>query len=85
MYDDWPIVISIISFTTSVFQCLMQILPSLAGMQAFFEIKKCFPAVHKPRPFGEVRQYFIAAEEVIWDYGPTQINQYTSIKLPDDR
>ncbi|KAI5614718.1 ceruloplasmin precursor [Silurus asotus] len=55
-----------------------------AGMQAIFEIKKCFPAVHKPRPFGEVRQYYIAAEEVIWDYGPTQINQYTGIKLQDD-
>uniref|UniRef100_A0A8B9HAB5 ferroxidase n=1 Tax=Astyanax mexicanus TaxID=7994 RepID=A0A8B9HAB5_ASTMX len=55
-----------------------------AGMQAFFEIKKCFPNVHKPRPFGAVRQYYIAAEEVIWDYGPTQINQYTGIKLEDD-
>uniref|UniRef100_A0AAR2II85 Hephaestin n=1 Tax=Pygocentrus nattereri TaxID=42514 RepID=A0AAR2II85_PYGNA len=55
-----------------------------SGMQAIFEIKKCFPNVHKPRPFGEVRQYYIAAEEVIWDYGPTQINQYTGIKLEDD-
>uniref|UniRef100_A0A8C2F5S9 ferroxidase n=1 Tax=Cyprinus carpio TaxID=7962 RepID=A0A8C2F5S9_CYPCA len=53
-----------------------------AGMQAIFEIKKCFPNVHKPRPFGEVRQYYIAAEEVIWDYGPTGINQYSGMKLP---
>uniref|UniRef100_A0A8C2F410 ferroxidase n=1 Tax=Cyprinus carpio TaxID=7962 RepID=A0A8C2F410_CYPCA len=52
-----------------------------AGMQAIFEIKKCFPNVHKPRPFGEVRQYYIAAEEVIWDYGPTGINQYSGMKL----
>ncbi|CAL8306226.1 unnamed protein product [Lota lota] len=43
-----------------------------AGMQAFFEIKKCFPNVHKPRPNGEERQYFIAAEEEVWDYAPTQ-------------
>ncbi|XP_030228157.1 ceruloplasmin isoform X2 [Gadus morhua] len=43
-----------------------------AGMQAFFEIKKCFPNVHKPRPIGEERQYFIAAEEEVWDYAPTQ-------------
>lgn len=63
----------------------MYFLLALAGMQAMFEIKKCFPAVHKPRPFGEVRQYYIAAEEVIWDYGPTQINQYTGNKLQDDR
>uniref|UniRef100_A0A673MEH7 ferroxidase n=1 Tax=Sinocyclocheilus rhinocerous TaxID=307959 RepID=A0A673MEH7_9TELE len=55
-----------------------------AGMQAIFEIKKCFPNVHKPRPFGEVRQYYIAAEEIIWDYGPTGINQYSGKKLADD-
>lgn len=41
------------------------------GMQALFEIRKCFPNVHKPRPFGEVRPYFIAAEEEVWDYAPT--------------
>ncbi|XP_074525120.1 ceruloplasmin [Halichoeres trimaculatus] len=43
----------------------------MAGMQALFEIKKCFPNVHKPRPHGELRQYFIAAEEEVWDYSPT--------------
>ncbi|XP_020507212.2 ceruloplasmin [Labrus bergylta] len=43
----------------------------MAGMQAIFEIKKCFPNVHKPRPHGELRQYFIAAEEEVWDYAPT--------------
>uniref|UniRef100_A0A8C2F9V6 ferroxidase n=1 Tax=Cyprinus carpio TaxID=7962 RepID=A0A8C2F9V6_CYPCA len=53
-------------------------------LEAIFEIKKCFPNVHKPRPFGEVRQYYIAAEEVIWDYGPTGINQYSGMKLADD-
>lgn len=42
-----------------------------AGMQALFEIKKCFPNVHKPRPHGELRQFFIAAEEEVWDYAPT--------------
>ncbi|XP_040896762.1 ceruloplasmin [Toxotes jaculatrix] len=41
-----------------------------AGMQAIFEIKKCFPNVHKPRPHGQLRQYFIAAEEEVWDYAP---------------
>lgn len=40
-------------------------------MQAIFEIKKCFPNVHKPRPHGELRQFFIAAEEEVWDYAPT--------------
>uniref|UniRef100_A0A667XES4 Ceruloplasmin n=1 Tax=Myripristis murdjan TaxID=586833 RepID=A0A667XES4_9TELE len=44
----------------------------MAGMQALFEIKKCFPNVHKPRPHGELRQFFIAAEEEVWDYAPVQ-------------
>uniref|UniRef100_A0A671YSR9 ferroxidase n=1 Tax=Sparus aurata TaxID=8175 RepID=A0A671YSR9_SPAAU len=43
----------------------------MAGMQAIFEIKKCFPNVHKPRPHGLLRQFFIAAEEDVWDYAPT--------------
>ncbi|XP_055364461.1 ceruloplasmin [Betta splendens] len=42
-----------------------------AGMQALFEVKKCFPHVHKPRPYGELRQFFIAAEEEEWDYAPS--------------
>uniref|UniRef100_A0A665VBY8 Hephaestin n=1 Tax=Echeneis naucrates TaxID=173247 RepID=A0A665VBY8_ECHNA len=43
----------------------------MAGMQAIFEIKKCFPNVHKPRPHGALRTFFIAAEEEVWDYAPT--------------
>ncbi|XP_028855794.1 ceruloplasmin [Denticeps clupeoides] len=55
-----------------------------AGMQAILEIKKCFPEVHKPRPHGETRQYYIAAEEVDWDYGPTQMNLYSGVPLTTD-
>ncbi|XP_036371952.1 ceruloplasmin [Megalops cyprinoides] len=55
-----------------------------AGMQAFYEVKNCFPNVHKPRPHGEVREYYIAAEEAIWDYGPTQINKFTGKPLKSD-
>ncbi|XP_057698200.1 ceruloplasmin [Corythoichthys intestinalis] len=42
----------------------------MGGMQAIFEIRKCFPNVHKPRPHGQLREFFIAAEEEIWDYAP---------------
>ncbi|KAG7471693.1 ceruloplasmin-like [Solea senegalensis] len=42
----------------------------MGGMQAIFEIKKCFPNVHKARPYGELREFFIAAEEEVWDYAP---------------
>uniref|UniRef100_W5M0L7 Ceruloplasmin n=1 Tax=Lepisosteus oculatus TaxID=7918 RepID=W5M0L7_LEPOC len=55
------------------------------GMQAFFEVKNCFPKVHPGKPRGTVRQYYIAAEEVIWDYGPSQINQFTGNPLKSDR
>ncbi|KAJ0065372.1 hypothetical protein NL108_007568 [Boleophthalmus pectinirostris] len=55
----------------------------MAGMQALFEIKKCFPNVHKARPTGETREIFIAAEEEIWDYAPnapseSEAEQYVS-------
>lgn len=53
-----------------------------AGMQAIFEIKKCFPNVHKPRPRGELRQFFIAAEEDVWDYAPTPSNDGFVTVLP---
>ncbi|KAJ8418900.1 hypothetical protein AAFF_G00003990 [Aldrovandia affinis] len=56
-----------------------------AGMQALFEVKDCFPKVHKPRPQGLIREYYIAAEEVIWDYGPSQINNFTGKPLKSDR
>ena len=56
-----------------------------AGMQVLFEVKKCFPNVHKPRPYGEVRQYFIAAEEELWDYAPSQNNLNSGHPLATDR
>ncbi|XP_061636221.1 ceruloplasmin [Phyllopteryx taeniolatus] len=43
----------------------------MGGMQAIFEIRKCFPNVHKPRPHGQLKEFFIAAEEEVWDYAPT--------------
>uniref|UniRef100_A0A3P8Y2W5 ferroxidase n=1 Tax=Esox lucius TaxID=8010 RepID=A0A3P8Y2W5_ESOLU len=56
----------------------------IAGMQAWFEVKKCFPHVHKARPTGDVREYFIAAEEVLWDYAPSQVNHGTGKPLNTD-
>ncbi|XP_035269974.1 ceruloplasmin isoform X2 [Anguilla anguilla] len=56
-----------------------------AGMQALFEVKDCFPKVHKPKPHGEVREYFIAAEEVVWDYGPLEVNKFTGKLLKSDK
>ncbi|MGH0145207.1 UNVERIFIED_CONTAM: hypothetical protein FKN15_071274 [Acipenser sinensis] len=55
-----------------------------AGMQAFFEVKTCFPPMHRARPRGAQREYYIAAEEVIWDYGPSGINHFSGDSLTTD-
>ncbi|XP_066455265.1 ceruloplasmin [Eleutherodactylus coqui] len=50
------------------------------GMQAIFEVKNCTKSYrHQWR--SNVRHYFIAAEEIIWNYGPTSVNQFTGQKL----
>jgi len=61
-------------------------LSSTAGMQALFKVSSCRDKTNSTVPHnGKIRKYFIAAEELIWDYGPTEINQYTGNKLADDR
>ncbi|XP_075057997.1 ceruloplasmin [Mixophyes fleayi] len=55
------------------------------GMQAIYEVKNC--TKQGGRRAGTVRHYYIAAEEIVWDYGPTSINQFTGEKLdhPDSQ
>ncbi|RVE73621.1 hypothetical protein OJAV_G00032920 [Oryzias javanicus] len=42
----------------------------LAGMQAFFRIFICYPNAHETRSVGKLREYFIAAQEQVWNYAP---------------
>ncbi|XP_063772021.1 ceruloplasmin-like isoform X1 [Pseudophryne corroboree] len=52
------------------------------GMQAIYEVKNCTGKSKCSNcHWGVVRHYYIAAEEIIWDYGPTSINQFTGQKL----
>nr|XP_020637515.1 ceruloplasmin [Pogona vitticeps] len=54
------------------------------GMQAIFEVKNCnhhAPSVQKGQ---KVRQYYIAADEIIWNYAPSGINNFTGEKLIQD-
>lgn len=51
--------------------------PNLAGMQAYIDIKNCAKKTRKPKKLTRDQrrhikrwEYFIAAEEVIWDYAP---------------
>lgn len=52
------------------------------GMQAIYEVKNCTKTSKSPvRVSSTVRHYYIAAEEIIWNYGPTSVNQFTGQKL----
>lgn len=39
-------------------------------MQAFFKIFNCYPNVHETKPAYKLREYFIAAQEQVWNYAP---------------
>ncbi|XP_040205015.1 ceruloplasmin isoform X1 [Rana temporaria] len=50
------------------------------GMQALYEVKNCTAK----RPYTsttKIRQYYIAAEEIFWNYGSSLVNQFTGQKL----
>ncbi|XP_073530743.1 ceruloplasmin [Phyllobates terribilis] len=52
------------------------------GMQAMYEVKNCTKKSKMPCKLSSmIRRYYIAAEEVIWNYGPTSVNQFTGQKL----
>ncbi|XP_068136842.1 ceruloplasmin [Hyperolius riggenbachi] len=52
------------------------------GMQAIYEVKNCTKQSHSRRAT-RVRHYYIAAEEIIWNYGPSSMNNFTGQKLDD--
>ncbi|XP_053567602.1 LOW QUALITY PROTEIN: ceruloplasmin-like [Bombina bombina] len=52
------------------------------GMQAIYEIKNCTSNTNKSKLlYSKERHYYIAAEEMIWNYGPSGLNQFTGEKL----
>lgn len=53
------------------------------GMYALFNVTKCDgKPSHVPTVSGgKTRTYFIAANEVVWDYGPTGMNNMEGQKL----
>ncbi|KAG8580846.1 hypothetical protein GDO81_007441 [Engystomops pustulosus] len=54
------------------------------GMQAIYEVKNCTKKSKSLCKFGsKTREYYIAAEEIIWNYGPTSVDQFTGKKLDD--
>lgn len=52
------------------------------GMSALFNVTDCGKAVDLPSvDGGETRVYYIAVEEVIWNYGPTGENNIDGASL----
>ncbi|XP_042894912.1 hephaestin-like protein isoform X2 [Parasteatoda tepidariorum] len=61
-------------------------LHGLAGMESVFSISRCphsRPVVTNLN--GVTRNYYIAAEEVEWNYGPSGINKFNGVPLVEDR
>ncbi|XP_072897676.1 ceruloplasmin [Hemitrygon akajei] len=52
-----------------------------AGMQALFEVLDYEKKAKKDTSKGKERKYYIAAEEIIWDYGPSGVDQFTAKPL----
>uniref|UniRef100_F6T396 ferroxidase n=1 Tax=Monodelphis domestica TaxID=13616 RepID=F6T396_MONDO len=52
-----------------------------AGMQAYFKINDCKKPSTDKVSGTKVRHYFIAAEEELWNYGPSGINIFTGKNL----
>uniref|UniRef100_A0A8D2KXT3 ferroxidase n=1 Tax=Varanus komodoensis TaxID=61221 RepID=A0A8D2KXT3_VARKO len=52
-----------------------------AGMMGLYSINACGQNIMKPSQSGQERRYFIAAERILWDYGPGGINKFTGQAL----
>ncbi|KAK7172295.1 hypothetical protein R3I93_004573 [Phoxinus phoxinus] len=56
-----------------------------AGMQGFYEVSTCGPATSPSEAPGTVRRFYIAAEEMNWDYAPSGMNymENKTLTTPD--
>ncbi|KAF7243180.1 Ceruloplasmin, partial [Varanus komodoensis] len=54
------------------------------GMQATFEVKSCNGHGLPSKSRTNIRHYYIAAEELIWNYAPSGINYFTEKELIND-
>lgn len=57
----------------------------LAGMESTFSISSCPHSRNvQPALTGKIREFFIASEEVEWDYAPSGLNKFTGVPLVED-
>ena len=53
-------------------------------MTAKYEVKACGSEPEPWRTLGVTRRYFVAAEEVLWDYAPLRRDPVTGQNFTDD-
>ncbi|XP_062440569.1 ferroxidase HEPHL1 [Rhea pennata] len=47
------------------------------GMEALYDVQLCQKNLSRPSPLSHKRLYYIAAEEVLWNYGPDGYDKFT--------
>uniref|UniRef100_A0A8C3L583 ferroxidase n=1 Tax=Chrysolophus pictus TaxID=9089 RepID=A0A8C3L583_CHRPC len=47
------------------------------GMEALYDVQICQKNLSRPSPLSHKRRYYIAAEEVLWNYGPDGYDKFT--------
>lgn len=55
-----------------------------AGMQAFYEVRSCDSKAGSTVTDGFVRNYYLAAEKVLWNYAPSNTDLINKINLTED-
>ena len=60
---------------------LMAFLSSAAGMLGQYNVGNCKSGIFHPKMKGQQRRYFIAAEKILWDYGPQGYNKFSGLPL----
>ncbi|XP_068600136.1 ferroxidase HEPHL1-like [Brachionichthys hirsutus] len=55
----------------------------MAGMQAFYEVKSCGTEVNSAVMDRVVRNYFLAAEKVLWNYAPSGKDLINNVSLTE--
>lgn len=44
----------------------------VAGMKQMYEVNRCSSTARPGQPYGTMRTYYVAAEELEWDYAPNK-------------
>lgn len=57
--------------------------PTPAGMQAFYEVKSCGGEAGSKVKGGVVRDYYLAAEKVLWNYAPSGKDLINNVSLTE--